>query len=79
MAKKTYTIATVEAPAPQAEPDVRHQQITVSQNVKQESSFTLADLENQIEQCNQQIASAEGRKTELEAQIAEAKTALGIE
>ena len=77
MAKKTYTMEQIETPV--TTPDVRHQRITVSQNVTQESSFTIADLEHQIENCDQQIVNLETRKAELEVQISEAKAALSIE
>ena len=78
MSDKTFTLEPIQS-LPSLEPDVRHQRITVLETVDKETVFTLADLEDQINQCDQQIAVIGIRKSELEAQITEAKIALSIE
>ncbi len=53
--------------------DNKQVRITRSWKESREESFTIADLERQIEDCDNQIKYANERKTELEAKIVEAE------
>ena len=55
----------------------KHVQITRSWSESREEMFTIADLERQMEDCDNQIKYATDRKAELEAKIKEAEKAIG--
>jgi len=55
----------------------KHVQITRSWSESREELFTIADLERQMEDCDNQIKYATDRKAELEAKIKEAEKAIG--
>ena len=53
--------------------DNKQVRITRSWSETREESFTIADLERQMEDCDNQIKYATERKAELEAKIKEAE------
>jgi len=56
--------------------DDKQVRITRSWKEDREESFTVADLERQMDDCDNQIKSATDRKAELEAKIVEANKVL---
>jgi septal ring factor EnvC (AmiA/AmiB activator) len=56
--------------------DNKQVRITRSWSEAREESFTVADLERQIADCDNQIQSATDRKAELQAKIDEAEKVL---
>lgn len=57
--------------------DKKQVRITRSWKEDREEAFTIADLERQMEDCDNQIKHATDRKAELEAKIKEAEKAIG--
>jgi len=62
-----YTVGSVPSQ------DKKHVQITRSWSESREEMFTIADLERQMEDCDNQIKYATERKAELQAKIDEAE------
>lgn len=57
--------------------DKKHVQVTRSWSETREECFCVADLERQIEDCDNQIQYATERKAELEAKIEKANEVIG--
>ena len=64
-----------ESPA-MPEMDNKHIQITRTWKEDREECFCVADLERQMDDCDNQIKYATDRKAELEAKIVEAEKVL---
>ena len=57
-------------------PSTDDKQVKITRSYAIEEVFTVADLERQIDNCDNQIQSATDRKVELQAKIVEAEKVL---